>query len=143
MNALDVAAFIIERTGSISAMKLQKLVYYCQAWSLAWTGAPLFSNRIEAWEKGPVVRDLYAAHRGQFEVDTVPGNAVALSSDARRIVDAVLKTYNAFSPDALSDLTHSEAPWMDARTDVAPGARSNAEITQRAMRSYYSWLAKQ
>ncbi|MGH2922383.1 MAG: Panacea domain-containing protein, partial [Gaiellaceae bacterium] len=52
--------------------KLQKLLYYCQVWHLVWEGKPLFSERIEAWSNGPVVRDIYDAHRGVFSVERWP-----------------------------------------------------------------------
>ncbi len=55
----DVAAYILEKCGPMTAMKLQKLVYYSQAWHLVWTEKPLFDNRIEAWANGPVVWELY------------------------------------------------------------------------------------
>ncbi len=45
----DVAAYIIERHGRMSSMKLQKLVYYSQAWHLVWDDEPLFPERIQAW----------------------------------------------------------------------------------------------
>src|SRR5689334_5878093 len=55
----DTAAFILKVHGPVSAMKLEKLVYYCQAWSLVWDERPMFSERIEAWANGPVCPDLY------------------------------------------------------------------------------------
>ncbi len=142
MTALDVAAYILDQLGRITAMKLQKLVYYAQAWSLAWTGEPLYPNRIEAWGRGPVVRDLYAAHRGEFEVQSVPGGDPAkVSPRDRAIIDAVLANYGSKSPQTLSDLTHSEEPWLQARAGTPPGASSNEEISLRSMRAYYGWLA--
>ena len=142
MTVLDVAAYILARLGCMTAMKLQKLAYYTQAWSLAWTGEPLFPNRIEAWEKGPVIRDLYDAHRGEFEVQSIAGGDQAkVSAKARAIIDAVLATYGPKSPQTLSDLTHSEEPWHQARAGAPPSAPSNAEITMRSMRAYYGWLA--
>jgi len=48
-TAHDVAAYILDKCGSMSAMKLQKLVYYSQAWHLVWDDAPLFEERVEAW----------------------------------------------------------------------------------------------
>jgi uncharacterized phage-associated protein len=68
---LDVAQFILRRHGPMSAMKLQKLVCYSQAWSLVWDEKRLFPARIEAWANGPVVTKLYQAHRGQFRVDRI------------------------------------------------------------------------
>ena len=64
----DVAAYILSRKGPMSAMKLQKLVYYCQAWSLVWDDAPLFREPIEAWANGPVCPPLWERHRGRFEL---------------------------------------------------------------------------
>ena len=49
-EVLDVAAYILKKQGPMTAMKLQKLVYYCQAWSLVWQSKPLFPNDIEAWQ---------------------------------------------------------------------------------------------
>jgi uncharacterized phage-associated protein len=60
-SAHDVAAYILSRQGRMTAMKLQKLVYYSQAWSVVWDERPLFPEKIEAWANGPVVRDLPAA----------------------------------------------------------------------------------
>ena len=66
-NVNDVARYILERQGeNLSTMKLQKLVYYAQAWSLVWDEKPLFSSRFEAWANGPVCRELYNQHRGHF-----------------------------------------------------------------------------
>jgi len=63
-NVFDVARYILKHTGPVTAWKLQKLVYYSQAWSLVWDVRPLFPERIEAWANGPVCPELYAQHRG-------------------------------------------------------------------------------
>lgn len=67
-RAVDVAEYILAQQGEMSAMKLHRLVYYCQAWHLAWSGAPLFEEEIHAWANGPVVPALYALHEGDFTV---------------------------------------------------------------------------
>ena len=69
-NILNVARYIIEQCGSMTTMKLQKLTYYCQAWSLAWDGEPLFEEDFQAWANGPVSPELYQHHRGFFRVDS-------------------------------------------------------------------------
>ena len=43
----------------ITNLKLQKLLYYAQAWHLAHFGSPLFSDDIEAWQYGPVIKSIY------------------------------------------------------------------------------------
>jgi len=136
----DVAAYILETTRSITAMKLQKLVYYCQAWSLVWDEKPLFSERLEAWANGPVCPALYDRHRGKFEVSAWNGDPSALTPEQRETVDIVVKFYGSYAPQALSDLTHAEAPWRDARLGLMQGDRGNREITCDAMAEYYGSL---
>ena len=142
-TAFDVAQYILEKCGPMSAMKLQKLVYYAQAWSLVWDDAPLFSNRIEAWANGPVVRDLYATHRGLFMVDAktfAPQAVGTLSNDQKETIDAVLQAYGDKSPQWLSDQTHAEGPWRTARAGLAEGERGEHEIPLASMSEYYSAL---
>jgi len=141
VSAHDVAAYILGKQGPMSAMKLQKLVYYAQAWSLVWEDRPLFGERIEAWAHGPVVPELYREHRGQFEVRAWErGNAASLQPADRETVDAVLDYYGGRNAQVLSDWTHSEDPWKHARSGVSDGERGNSEITLDSMMEYYSSL---
>ena len=139
-TVFDVAEYILQRVGRIPALKLQKLVYYAQAWSLVWEERPLFDNPIEAWANGPVVRDLYAAHRLQYDVATLNGDSSNINEDDRETIEAVLEFYGNKSSQWLSDLTHEEDPWIDAREGLPMGARGSQEITHAAMAEYYSSL---
>ena len=140
-SAHDVAAYILARQGRMTAMKLQKLVYYSQAWSVVWDERPLFREKVEAWANGPVVRELYDAHRGSFEVTEWPrGDARRLSGDERATIDAVLDFYGGKSAQWLSDLTHREQPWLFARRGLPDGERGNREIPLSALEEYYGSL---
>lgn len=140
-NVHDVACYILKKHGSMTAMKLQKLVYYCQAWSLVWDEEPLFSETVEAWANGPVVPDLYEKHKGMFRVKTwAEGKCKNLTDNQKETIDAVLRVYGDKTSQWLSDLTHKEPPWRDARTGLPPGARSNQRITRAAMAEYYGSL---
>ncbi|MFI5895616.1 Panacea domain-containing protein [Actinoplanes sp. NPDC051513] len=122
-------------------MKLQKLLYYAQAWHLVWDDQPLFGERIEAWANGPVVYEVYQLHRGQFTVTDWPaGSPSRLTTSERESVDVVLGTYADLNARKLSHLTHAEQPWQEARHGLHPTDRSSAEITQAAMQEYYSSL---
>lgn len=142
MSVFDVAAYILRARAPITAMKLQKLVYYSQAWSLVWDERPLFEERIEAWANGPVCPPLYSRHRGQFMLSegAIEGDPGSLDVDARDTVDAVLKFYGDKSAQWLSDLTHREAPWIDARSGVSLGERGEGVISHAAMAEYYEGL---
>jgi uncharacterized phage-associated protein len=140
-NVHDVAAFILRERGPMSAMKLEKLIYYAQAWHLVWEERPLFDERIEAWASGPVAPALYKAHRGRFYIDAWPkGDPDTLDEGEAESVRAVLDYYGDWTAHQLSELTHREAPWREARAGLAPGQRGNKEITQAAMVEFYDGL---
>lgn len=142
-TVFDVSAYILDKLKVATHMKLQKLVYYAQAWSLVWDDHLLFHERIEAWANGPVVPELYRELRGVFNVSPTTltqGDIQRLTTSERETIDAVLCHYGSKPSQWLSDLTHMEGPWKDARKGVAPGVRSNSEITSAAMAEYYGSL---
>lgn len=140
-NVFDVAAYILQKQGGMTHLKLQKLAYYCQAWSLVWDDAPLYGERIEAWANGPVIPALFFAHQGEFRVMREPkGDAANLTDAERATVDAVLASCGDKTSQWLSDLTHNEDPWRDAREGLPDGERGNVEITLAAMANYYGNL---
>jgi uncharacterized phage-associated protein len=144
-TVFDVAKYILEHEGHMTSMKLQKLCYYSHAWHLVWDEEPLFSERIEAWANGPVVRDLYRAHRGRFSVgpSDVTGDPDQLTASQRESVDVVLQHYGPHSAHDLSELTHRERPWADARRGMELGERGSVEITDDALFEFYDGLTSQ
>lgn len=143
-RVFDVANYILNRRGPMTAMKLQKLCYYSQAWHLVWDEVPLFDNRIEAWANGPVIPELYRAHRGRMTLHDgdIKGDPNALSPSERGTVDGVLDFYGDMSAHQLSELTHRERPWLCARREAGlePMDRGSAVITDGAMFEYYDSL---
>ena len=140
-SAHDVARAILDRNGATSLPKLQRLLYYSQAWSLAWDGEPLFPESIRAWSDGPTVRALFETTRGRFALSpgdldgdgVVPAKGIAT-------VEAVLAAYGGFDGLSLGVLARSEPPWRDARGEDEPTAMSDRPIPHEAMRAYYGSL---
>lgn len=140
-TVFDAAAYILEKLGTMSSMKLQKLVYYSQAWSLVWDEEPLFQEEIQAWAGGPVVRELFHRHQGMFTVSSISGgSAENLNNDQRETIDAICKHYGDKSGQWLSDLTHKERPWLEAREGLADGERGTRTISLESMADYYGGL---
>jgi len=138
-SSIDVAEYflILEgEGGEISNLKLQKLMYYAQGFSLALRGEPLFLEPIEAWMHGPVVSSLYHRFKDFGSNPISPANDFnpsVLSRDERRLIEEVYDVYGQYSAWKLRQLTHEEDPW---RNNFAEGEYSR-EIPQREMESYF------
>lgn len=136
----DIADYFIWRANTdeefgdnITNLKLQKLVYYAQGFHLAWHGAVLFPEEIEAWAHGPVVRPLYFSYQesGAKALPTPAGfDPAAIGEPARELLEEVYKVYGQYSAWGLRNLTHEEPPWKDT-------ARNEA-IPIEAMRTYFA-----
>lgn len=137
----DVAAYVLRERGGMTAMKLQKLCYYAQAWHLVWEERSLFGDEIQAWANGPVAPALYRSHRGVFHLTELPeGNPEALDPNEVGTIDAILGHYAPMSAHELSELSHRESPWADARHGIPAGRRSQERITHSARVEYYDGL---
>lgn len=102
-----------------SNKKLQKLLYYVQAWSCALRGnIPVFEAQIEAWLHGPVVPEIYRKYK-QYGYLQIPFDSHGLNMEAleehKLIIDSVLRVYAKYDADFLEMRTHIENPWIEAR----------------------------
>lgn len=133
----DVAQYVLARYGSVEGMKLQKLVYYAQAWRMVQTGRVLFDEPIKAYEQGPVVGMLWYQHKGWRHVTQQiieVGSSEALTPDEGELVDAVLDFYGDLTGDQLSERTHLELPWVEAWGRTG----QDKKIYPDALKSFYS-----
>ncbi len=126
-SALDVADYIIniqieERGLNISHLKLQKLLFYCQAFNLASGDGALFKEDIVAWPYGPVVVEAYEKYRAygnsiipfaESEDEGQPDDP-EISVEGISTISSVLEAYGDLSAISLMERTHKEAPWMEA-----------------------------
>lgn len=131
----------------LNVLKLHKLMYYVQAWHLAFGRGQFFNGRFQAWVHGPVSRDLYDRYKdvknmyspvdlADIQPDFDPNHK--LSSHERAHVDAVLDVYASFTGDQLEDMTHQEEPWLQARAGVPASSRSENYLSDDIMRTFYA-----
>jgi uncharacterized phage-associated protein len=129
----------------ITHMQLQKLLYYIQGWSLGLHAEPAFVGRMEAWQHGPVVTDVYSRF-ADFRAEAIKpseGRDIdAITPRERRHIDAVWNTYNGFSASRLREMTHRERPWLDARRGLRVSDQGHAEITHESLREYFADQAR-
>jgi uncharacterized phage-associated protein len=148
MKAMDVARTLIwaaeaeEEPDRLTNMRLQKLLYYVQAWSMVNRGQPIFNEKIEAWTHGPVVRDVFdrLKHHGSNTID--PNEAGAYehppSQDDEQFIRSVWEAYRDYSTTSLREMTHNEDPWKHARNGSEPTVACDHEITVDSLKSYFS-----
>lgn len=121
---------------SPSPMKLQKLCYYAQAYSLA-EGRELFPEDFQAWQHGPVVPDLYAKYR-DYQWRAIDEELPQPTNDTTDLVVDVVAAYGRFDGAALSNMTHREAPWVNARGGIPESDGSRKTIDKDSMRAFFA-----
>lgn len=125
---------------AITHLKLQKLVYYAQAWTLVIKKDPLFPERIEAWIHGPVCPDLYYTFR-RYGFDTIEPRVNAdlsiFTEQEIGIMNAIWDAYGEFDGSYLEEMTHNEDPWKNARAGLNKFDQSNKVISLDSMLEYY------
>lgn len=123
-----------EREG-ITNLKLQKVLYFAQAYYLAKLGRPLFSDKIEAWEYGPVVPNVYRKYKMHksnpiiFEEDKS-----SLTEEDKQVIQKIWNTFGGYSASRLVGITHAHTPWKDAYQT------SSKIISRKALKKYYAPL---
>jgi len=146
LNARQVAKYFIWKANSeekaVTNKKLQKLLYYAQAWSLVLRDKKLFGDKIEAWVHGPAIRDVYFEYKkfgfGPISENVKENDLEKISSDTKKFLDQVWSTYGKKDAAYLEYLSHSETPWQKAREGLEPHIGSENEISTKDMKEFYS-----
>jgi len=155
-NVNLIADYIILRLNSdekvnLINLKLQKLLYYLQAWSLGINKEPFLKCSFEAWVHGPVSRELYDRFKSSHSLysfitvsDVVDKNPeAAIDSSDIEFINYILDNYAGYSGAELESMTHKEEPWLEARIGCAPMQSCNKTISEETMQIYYGkrWKA--
>lgn len=126
-------------------LKLQKLVYYVQAWNFGINGDAFINGGFEAWVHGPANRVLYERFRDTKSLYSLIGkedvkdkDAISkLSAEDSDFIDFILDNYASFNASDLERMTHKEAPWLLARKGYGPLDRCTNVISEKSMIEYY------
>lgn len=145
----DIADYIIlkvkaeDRYASLINLKLQKLLYYIQAWSYGINKKPLFEGEFQAWIHGPVNKNIYERFNStkylysEIGISDIMNNHVQLNADDAEFVDFILENYLKYSGAELEKLSHSETPWIETRGDLDSNIRCDKVISPILMIKYY------
>lgn len=149
MNIFDAAKYFLSKVDEedgvlITHLKLQKILYYAQAWRLAIFNRRLFEDiEFQAWAHGPVSPEIFQEYRG-YGYQPIPYpedfDLAHYSREERDYLDQIWSLYGKFDAKYLEKLTHNEEPWLEARGDLPEGARCETIIDDESMIEYYGGL---
>jgi uncharacterized phage-associated protein len=139
----DIANFLLvecrERGDILTNLKLQKLLYYAQAWYLALQNKPLFAEDFQAWIHGPVLPSQYQRFK-KFEWRPIIEEEISLPKLNNEEIAHLIEIVNVFGTETASSLelmTHNEKPWREARKGLPADQHSTALISKESMRLFY------
>jgi uncharacterized phage-associated protein len=148
INAISdyiINACKVEGKLNLSVLKHQKLLYYVQAWYLAFTGKKAFDGEFEAWVHGPVNREIYNVYKDshyiydELRLQDIKDTSFheKLDIDIVNHINSVLEVYASLSGSEIEELTHREKPWQEARGELSPYQRCENPISEETMMNYY------
>lgn len=147
IDSLVLSDYILKHYGPMSHLKLQKLLFYCDAYNLAYFGQELVSDKFEAWVHGPVSRKVYSSLKDKsilysdlrysyngVDVDHAFEN---LPSSQKELVTSILDTLSMWTGMELEIATHKEKPWLEARRGYSEADKCNVEISKETTMLFY------
>ena len=132
VDVIDLAKYVIwfynDKDKPITQLKLQKILYYLQRAFLQDADKPLFGERIEAWEYGPVVPCVYYTfcRFGASFLRAKEGYKSLLDKiddEIRDKINSILHEKENITARQLVQQTHKEYPWKCHEAAVRNGER--------------------
>jgi uncharacterized phage-associated protein len=144
-TASDIAQYYLSLAADESEpelmtnLRIQKLLYYAQGFSLAFRNRQLFAEVIQAWRLGPVVPEVYQefAHLKDGPITPAEMRAHRLSDEDQEFISSVWQEYRKHSAIALARMTHNEPPWREARRGLPDDASSSRPMTDESLKRYF------
>lgn len=142
-------SYIFKRTGEVTPLALQKMLYFVQGIYMVLYNKELFCEECEAWAHGPVYREVYEVFKS-FKYNPVDDSRFAmfqnrfheLSEKEKQVIDLVLDSFGMYSGKVLEQITYIETPWKGAREHCFPGEPSPEMIAKESIKSYFKEVAK-
>ncbi|WP_312258488.1 Panacea domain-containing protein [Romboutsia ilealis] len=136
MNIFEVAKYFLN-TMPMTHKKLQKMCYYAYVWYYVLNNRPLFDNKFQAWEHGPVDPGLYKEYK-KYRYHTIEQHEdLDINEDVMVFLNMIIDKYGDLNAGDLEDLSHLELPWKIARGDKLSFESSNDPIEDKYIKTFY------
>jgi uncharacterized phage-associated protein len=145
-----LAEYILQKWGNMSHLKLQKMLFYIEAYHLAYFDNSIIDDNFQAWVHGPVSRKIYDSLKDKsilhaelgYLKNTSSSNPndilkKTLTKDQIDFINETVDELNKFSATQLENMTHSEEPWLAARKGYGIADRCEVIIDKELMKKFY------
>ncbi len=142
-KAIDIANYIIwfvnkddQPLGSLTPLKLQKILYYVSAAYLQKYDELLFEDKFQKWQYGPVVKDIYHEFKiiGFRHIDEPKSTWMDCGNTLKqkkfdehifkedvsftRLADPIIKDLIKIKAFDLVEMTHREEAWLAYESEI-------------------------
>lgn len=133
--------YLIYKCEDITALALQKALYYSQGIYSAFYQSYMFNEDCEAWAHGPVYREIYYMYK-DYKFNPIVSDSdfdeSLLSKEELSVLESVANHLCCYSGKVLENFTHHEEPWISARNGVFDLSPSDAIIPKDSIKAYFS-----
>jgi uncharacterized phage-associated protein len=145
LKAIDLAKWLVnhadrEAGEAMTHLKVQKLLYFAEAYYLANFNKSLFQEEFQAWAHGPVVIEVWRRFK-QYNWDSIPQQDLMSLKFSGPMLDYMCAVYDKFGKlgaKKLEEITHQHAPWKNARGDLPLEAACSNIIEKEVIRDFYA-----
>lgn len=147
IDSIVLSNYILKHYGPMSHLKLQKLLFYCDAYHLSYFNVELIDDKFEAWVHGPVSRKVFDSLKDTsllYSDVEYTNNGVdvdkefeLLPSLQKELLKDILSTLSTWTGPELEASTHNEKPWLEARIGYGEADRCHELISKETTRVFY------
>ena len=136
-----VANYLLSKNNEITPLALQKLLYYVQGFSVAFTGEFMFQSDCESWVHGPVYRDIYEKYQEfGWQPIVLEGDydyRHCFTDQEIQVLDSVIHHLSVYNGKVLEKFTHEESPWLLTRGDLKEDEPSTVVIEKKLIADFF------
>lgn len=127
-----------ERGEVLTPLKLQKLLFYADAWHMVLYDAEATPERFQAWVHGPVALSQWHRFKDyRWKPISEDIDRPDLGEDLSGHMNEIIDVFGSETATALEIMTHQEEPWISARAGLPDDEPCNNYIDKQFTKQFY------
>jgi uncharacterized phage-associated protein len=120
-------------------------LYFLQGWYLHFYNKPFFKDPIEAWQYGPVVKEVYDEFKSyKFSpIEHIGGENYLehIKGEDQRFLKKIMEIYGKHSAFDLAKMSHATEPWQ-GKYSCYFGSHKSEVIENKDLKKYFDTIYK-